>query len=278
MTLLVANWKAAPDTALLAAKLAKSTATLAKTHKKQLSFVMCTPDVFLAHAAKAAPGIALGAQNVSAFSDAPHTGEVSAAMQKSLKVQYCIIGHSERRHDGESDAVIAVKAQKLLEKGITPILCIGERERDEHGWYLSTIKDQLKAVFEKLPPEKAKKIIVAYEPIWAIGSGAMREATPVECAEMVLFIRKVLTDLFSVKVASGISILYGGSVDERNAPNFVNDGEADGLLFGRISLDPKRLKAMCGALAEAFAQKKPVQPKEKIRNYPGKSNVVIKRR
>jgi triosephosphate isomerase len=278
MTLLVANWKAAPETPALAQKLAKATLALAKMHKKRFSFAACIPDVFFAPVAKVAPSLPLGAQNVSAFTDVPHTGEVTAAMYKSLKLQYCLIGHSERRKEGETDTLIAQKAQKLLEKNIVPILCIGERERDEHGWYLSTIKDQLKAVFEKLTPEKAKKIIIAYEPVWAIGTAALREATPTECAEMVLFVRKVLTDMFGTKVASAIAILYGGSVDEKNAPYFITDGEADGLLFGRISLDAKRLKDMCAALSQKLSERTVVSPKEKIINYPQKSNVTIKRR
>lgn len=249
MILLVANWKAAPENPTLALRLAKATATIAKQKKKKLSFVLCVPTVYMSLLGKGVSGVGLGAQNVAPYTDAPHTGEITASMLKALKVAYCIVGHSERRHEGETDAMTAEKTMYLLDQRITPILCVGERDRDAHGWYLSTIKDQIKAVFEKLSPEKAKKIVLAYEPVWAIGKGALREATPVECREMVLFIRKTLTDLYSAKVANAVRILYGGSVDEKNAALFISEGEADGLLFGRLSLDAKRVKALCANLS-----------------------------
>lgn len=249
MILLVGNWKAAPEKKAQAEKLLKETAKIAKQWKKKITTVACVPFTHLSVLNKKASSVGLGTQNVSAFSDIPHTGEVTAAMAKESGAQYAIVGHSECRSGGETNEVIAQKTLRLIEKNIIPILCVGETERDQHGWYLSTIKEQLTSVCKLLNPEKVKKLVIAYEPVWAIGAKAVREATPVECQEMMLFIRKVITDLYTAKVAQSVRLLYGGSVSEVNAPLFIYEGEANGLLVGRVSLESKRF----GELAKRIA-------------------------
>lgn len=255
MILLVGNWKAAPEKYSAAEKLIKDIARFAIPLRRKLQTIICVPFQFIDTLSKKTKTVAIGAQNVSSFSDIPHTGEVSAAMLKAAGVTAAIVGHSERRALGETNELIAQKVLRLIEKNITPILCVGELERDQHGWYLSTIKEQLASVFNGLSPEKAKKLVIAYEPVWAIGAKAAREATPMECHEMMLFIRKVITDTYSPKIASIIPLLYGGSVTEVNAPFFITDGEANGLLVGRTSLEAKRFAALAKRITEEVTVK-----------------------
>lgn len=240
MKILVANWKMAPSTPKAALALAKSTMAITKQTKKSLSVIACVPSVYLASVAVSAKSLVLGAQNVSTATDVASTGQISAAILKALKAEHCIIGHSESRATGETNELIREKLDRLVDQKITPILCVGERERDNQGWYLSGIKDQVESALSSIPKAALKRIMIAYEPVWAIGAKAEREATPVECREMVMYIRRLITDMFDEKTARSIPILYGGSVSEDNAAAFVTDGEASGLLVGRVSLDPKR--------------------------------------
>lgn len=250
MLLLVGNWKMAPEKPAQAADLIKKTHAIAKMFKKTLSLVSCVPTVHLSIALKGAKvPLVVGVQGVAAIPAVAQTGLVSAAMIKAYGAAYCIVGHSESRARGEVNELVAEQTMQLLEKKVTPIVCIGERERDVQGWYLSVVKDQLEAVLATIPEGALKKIVIAYEPIWAIGKDAVREATPAECLEMVIFIRKVLADHAGEKAAAKVPILYGGSVDEYNARAFVTDGGAQGLLVGRVSLEPKRFALLAKAIA-----------------------------
>lgn len=238
MNLIVANWKMAPDTTKAATALAKKTATIAKTYKKKTSLVVCAPFVHLAPIAILRRPASLGAQSVGSTDVVASTGLVSATMLKSIGVEYCIIGHSESRSRGESNDEVKAQLDRLLAKKITPILCVGEQERDTHGWYLSTVKDQIESALANVPKATLKRIVIAYEPVWAIGAKATREATPIECREMVIFIQKVINDLYNGEKVSP-RILYGGSVSVENAATFITEGTVQGLLVGRVSLDPK---------------------------------------
>lgn len=238
MNLIVANWKMAPDTTKAATALAKKTATIAKTYKKKASLVVCAPFIHLAPIATLRRPASLGAQSVGSIDTVASTGLISATMLKSLGVEYCIIGHSESRSRGESNDDVKAQLDRLLTKKITPILCVGEQERDTHGWYLSMVKDQIESALLNVPKATLKRIVIAYEPVWAIGAKAAREATPAECREMIIFIQKVISDLYNGDNVSPC-ILYGGSVSAENAAMFITDGAAQGLLVGRVSLDPK---------------------------------------
>ena len=249
MKLLVANWKMAPETAIQAVTLTKKTHAIARATKKNITTVICPPFIHLQIVSKNARNLFVGAQGVAPVPTIATTGMVSAGMLKGAGVTYCIVGHSESRARGETNDLVKEQLDRLLEKKIIPILCVGEHDRDPHGWYLSTIKDQIESALLNIPKATLKRIVIAYEPVWAIGEHATREATPVECNEMVIFIKKIIADLYDEKVASGMTILYGGSVTEINASVFVTDGGADGLLVGRVSLDPKRF----GTLAQRIA-------------------------
>ena len=250
MILLVGNWKMAPEKAADALVLAKKSLETARLYKKKVAMVLCVPSLHLSSLTKAIKTtVAIGGQGVAALPDIAQTGLMSAGMLKSYAAQYCIVGHSESRSRGETDEQVLGATLALVQKKIIPIICIGERDRDAHGWYLSSVKSQVETIIAGVPKPQLKQLVFAYEPIWAIGSGAAREATVVECREMVMFIRKVIADMVGEKMATSIRILYGGSVNEQNASTFVTEGGAQGLLVGRVSLDAKRFAALTKTIA-----------------------------
>ena len=184
-------------------------------------------------------GVAVGAQNMHWEDEGAFTGEISAPMLKEIGVDYCIIGHSERRqYFKETDATVNKKLKKALSVGILPILCVGEslktREAKEQNAF---VEKQIVADFKGISKEDAVKITVAYEPIWAIGTG--KTATPKEAQQMCAHIRKVLTKLYGVDVSEEITIQYGGSVKPANATELMNQEDIDGALVGGASLKPQ---------------------------------------
>jgi len=250
MIYLIGNWKMAPEKNLQAVDLVKKSAEIAKLYKKNITTIICPPAIFLSGVLKNNKiPLLIGAQGVAA-SDAPaQTGRISAGMLKDSGVQYVIIGHSEMRARGDSNADVKEQLTRLFEKKLLPIVCIGEKSRDAQGWYLSEVKEQLETIFTDLTPLQAKKVIIAYEPVWAIGAQAVRAATPLECREMTIFIRKFLSDKYGEKGTKSIPILYGGSADELNAKSFIEEGGAEGFLVGRVSLDPKRFNALAKSIS-----------------------------
>ncbi len=199
--------------------------------------VMCPPFVyipkFISERSKSPVGI--GAQNCFFEGQGAFTGEVSAMMLKDLGATHIIVGHSERRAMGETDDVVSKKVQAVLEAGIHPIVCVGEKERDGHGLYLETLKTQIKESLSRVPKKLISQLIVAYEPIWAIGAKEPMEPSVVQ--EMTIFVKKVISDLFGQENAVKTPILYGGSVNFRNAPDIITRGQVDGLLVGRESVN-----------------------------------------
>ncbi len=235
--LLVANWKMAPDTLLEALMLAKETGATAK--KNKIPLVICPPYIYTLSLQKKVA--LLGVQAVSPYIDMPHTGEISPRMLQKIGVSYAIVGHSERRQSlYENNTSIQQSVVHLTDKKITPIICVGEQTRDSKGAYLDFVKEQITSALMLLQKTKIKDVVFAYEPVWAIGKTATRPATPVECQEMVIFIRKTIADIAGDKVAAKVQVLYGGSVDEENAKSFLTEGAADGLLVGRVSTDMKK--------------------------------------
>jgi triosephosphate isomerase len=182
---------------------------------------------------------ALGAQNVHPEPQGPYTGEVSAPMLEALKVRYVIVGHSERRQGfGEDDALVARKVRAVLAHGMAPILCVGEtlQERDV-GATEDRVRDQVRAALRGLDREDLARTVIAYEPIWAIGTG--RNAEPSDAGEVVALIRATLAELSSEEVARGVRVQYGGSVKAGNIRDFMAHPEIDGALVGGASLDPE---------------------------------------
>lgn len=245
--IVVANWKENPQSQKEAEILFNQIAKEANK-VKNTQIIVCPPFPFLNIFKKLKiKKIFLGSQNVSSFAEGSHTGEVSPKMLKDMGVSYSIIGHSERRAIGENNNTINEKILNLLKHKITPILCVGEINRDKDGFYLSFIAEQIKDCLNGVSKAQIKNIIIAYEPVWAIGKNATREATTEEFVEIKIFIKKVISDIYDAKTAHGVSILYGGSVNPLNAQSFIGNGGADGLLVGRDSLNIKKFGAILSA-------------------------------
>lgn len=238
--LIVGNWKMDPQTMKEASSIFLKTRTIAGSLRK-VDTVVCPPAVFLGDLRAKVTGsrCVLGAQDCHFEPSGAHTGEVSSLQLKSLGVRYVIIGHSERRKDGESDERVGKKVEAVLRSGLSVILCVGEEGRDRGGRYLGKIHQQILVDLQSVPKKDLGRVVIAYEPIWAIGEKARRSAHPRDVLEMKIFIRKVLSDMFGKSDAEKVLFLYGGSVDEKNARDFLLAGEADGLLVGRASLEPK---------------------------------------
>ncbi|MDO5724826.1 MAG: triose-phosphate isomerase [Tissierellia bacterium] len=205
---------------------------------KDVNMVICPPFSSLDRAVNAAKdiGVAIGAQNMSDQESGAFTGEISANMLLDLGVEYVILGHSERREIfNEQDGYINSKVRYAIEKNLIPILCIGEtlEEREADG-HFDKVKSQIEKDFENISAEDAIKVIIAYEPIWAIGTG--KTATAKDASEMCHFIREEIKKMYNDEVANNISILYGGSVKPANVNELMNAPDIDGALVGGASL------------------------------------------
>ena len=216
--------------------------------------VVIPPALYLTALREKFKSVALGVQTVAPDDVHAHTGSISAAMAKSEGATYAIIGHSEVRSAGASNEVVGAMLRETLKAGLVPILCVGEKARDHNGFYLHEIKTQLEEALAQVPKTSYEKIVVAYEPLWAIGKDALREATPEEFREIAIFIRKVFSDIAGVKLATTMPVVYGGSVDERSVTPFLEAG-ANGFLIGRASLDAKKFVEIV-TLAELFYKTK----------------------
>ena len=189
-------------------------------------------------------GIGVGAQNVHFADEGAYTGEISVAMLEEIGVDYCIVGHSERRqYFAETDETVNLKLKALLEAGITPILCVGESlEIREQGTEQTFVAGQVVADFEGIGPADAKKIVIAYEPIWAIGTG--KTATPEQAEDMCAFIRGVISGIYDVATGDDMLILYGGSMKPSNAKELLEKPDINGGLIGGASLKADDLAAI----------------------------------
>lgn len=200
--------------------------------------VLCVPFPLISAAVSALDGIHVGAQDVSAHDHGAYTGEVSAAMLKDIDADYCIVGHSERRaYHAESNELVNRKVLALLAQNIAPILCVGESlNQREAGETLAFISGQIREGLRGVTAEQAAGVVIAYEPIWAIGTG--RTATAEQAEEVCAHIRMVLAGLYGEPAAARMSILYGGSMNAGNAVELLAQPDIDGGLIGGASLKP----------------------------------------
>ena len=241
--LIVGNWKMAPETAKEAeTKIAAMKDALRLVKNAQV--IICPPTPFLEHLAhtfksKGATRIMFGTQNIAHEKIGAFTGEVSPGMLKDVGAEWVIVGHSERRALGESDALVMQKVTVALKAGLSVILCVGEKERDEHGHYFKAIEEQLLANIPQLSKALLERLVLAYEPLWAIGEKAHHPATPEEVFSTVIFMRKIMAEKFGKEFAMRVPVLYGGSVTTENAASLLQHGGVEGLLVGRESLQPK---------------------------------------
>jgi len=224
-----------PKTMKMAEKLCRDVQTRA-SKTRGVDVVIAPPAVYLGELGKLIKGkkVALGAQDVFFESGGAHTGEISASMLRSVGATYIITGHSERRARGEDDEEVYKDTEAVLKSGATAIVCVGERERDTHGDYLSLVEKQVRTALQGVAKTKLSKVVIAYEPIWAIGTG--NTATPQDAHEMKLFIQKVLSDVYGRIALSKVRVLYGGSVNAKNAEALMTEGVVDGFLVGGASL------------------------------------------
>ncbi|PCI20891.1 triose-phosphate isomerase [Candidatus Wolfebacteria bacterium] len=238
--LIVGNWKMNPESAREAKQIFSA---IKKTGSKlrNVQTVVCPPSLYIDTLQQLVGGhrVVVGAQNMFWEEKGPFTGEISPLMLSKNNVSYVILGHSERRALGETNEIVNKKVKAVFKHNITPILCVGETVRDENSLYLNFVKEELKESLAGIPKSAIKKVVIAYEPIWAIGKDATRGANPEESLEMILFIKKTLSDLYGASAIEGMMMLYGGSVSPANAKMFLREGGVDGLLVGRASLDGK---------------------------------------
>jgi len=208
--------------------------------------VVCPSYIDVATAIDVARGtnVAIGVQSVHWKADGAYTGEISAPMLLCLGVTHVIIGHSERRqYFGETDDTVNLRLKTALEAGLTPICCVGEvLEEREAGLTEDVLRRQCVRAFHAISAKKAAKLIVAYEPVWAIGTG--KTATPELAAEAHAVIRREAAEVFGDDFAAGLRILYGGSVKPDNVTSLMSQEEIDGALVGGASLDPKSFTAI----------------------------------
>lgn len=257
--IIIGNWKMNPLT-LKEAETLFSGVTKNISSIKKTEIVICSPSLYLERLKKIRTSkIKLGAQDAFWDEVGAFTGEISAEMLYNIGARYVILGHSERRAmparhgGGENNDDINKKIKASLGASLVPILCVGESARDENHSYFNLVKNQLEECLDGISKNSISKIIVAYEPIWAISSTINRhDASPADSREMTIFIRKILSDKFGAE-AVRTRIIYGGSVNEKEALEFLKNGGVDGLLAGRASLNAQKFVEIvktCEALSQ----------------------------
>jgi triosephosphate isomerase (TIM) len=251
--IIAGNWKMNPSSIKEAEAIFRGIASAAKGARKSEIFIF-PPALYINRLKKISGKVRLGAEDASWSSEpGAFTGQISAEMLYDSGARSVILGHSERRfppmpqklsarekEPGESNGIINRKVKASLKAGLSPILCVGETRRDDRHEYLDFVKAEVLECLDEVPRNYLQKIVLAYEPVWAIGKTAVREASPEEFREMKIFLRRVLSDKFGIAAAGSARILYGGSVDPKNAEGFLREGGADGFLIGRDSLKPKK--------------------------------------
>lgn len=250
--LVIGNWKMNPQTL-------EKAETLFVQCKKAMSSTGATvvsiapPTIFIVPLKKLSQKsrVSMGAQDVFYEQAGAFTGMTALSMLKSVEVAYVIVGHSERRALKESNEVVALKAQAVLASGLIAVVCIGEKKRDAQGDYFGFVEDQLKAVIKNIPKSQVGRLVFAYEPVWAIGTG--KHATSEDVQEMKLFIQKILADHFGRNLVNKMRILYGGSVTADNAAELLETGKADGFLVGGSSLKPLEFATII-KIADAYGK------------------------
>jgi triosephosphate isomerase len=253
--LVIANWKMNKTVAETVVFLDAYKPLVASN--SHVDSAVCPPFIALSAAAEKLKGTAvgLGAQNVNENENGAFTGEVSGSMLASIGCQYVIIGHSERRQFyGDTDSLVQKKIAKAYKYNMIPVVCVGESlEQRESGKTFDVVSTQVKAALEGLPSADVQKLVFAYEPIWAIGTG--RTATPAQAQEVHLSIRNILKDLYGSSTSLRVRILYGGSVKPDNTAELMTCEDVDGGLVGGASLDAVSFAKIVNAAASKPAAK-----------------------
>jgi triosephosphate isomerase len=239
-TLVIGNWKMNPSSVKEAEKLFNTIAKSVSKIKK-VEIIICPPFIYLEKLKKLSRKVSLCAQDAFIGDVGAFTGEISPEMLYNLGIRYVLLGHSERRALGENNNDVNKKLKAALSSSLVPILCIGESVRDEQHEYFNFIKNQIIECLKGIKKNSISKMIIAYEPIWSISSTPNRKnATSDDFREMVIFIRKTLSDISTPQIANNIRIIFGGSVTEKDTKDFLQNGKADGVLPGRASLSAEK--------------------------------------
>ena len=250
-TIIAGNWKMNMTNSAVKPFMEELKENLPKT--KVCEVVLCTPAVMIQNMVKAGKEckVAAGGQDVSKYEKGAYTGEVSADMLADIGAKYCIVGHSERRqYHGEDDLLINAKTHALIEHGINPIICVGESlEQREMELTMAHINYQVRAALSGVDAASLRRCVIAYEPIWAIGTG--KTATSEQAEEVCREIRAIIRDMYGARAARGVSILYGGSMNAKNAAELLAQPDVDGGLIGGASLKPNDFATIIAATGEA---------------------------
>ncbi|MBU6431022.1 MAG: triose-phosphate isomerase [Patescibacteria group bacterium] len=244
--IIIANWKMNPASAKEAENILNGIKKTAVKLKKTQA-VICPPFIYFENSRKIigeTANLFLGAQNSFWQNEGAFTGETSPEMIKNSGGSYVILGHSERRALGETDEMVARKTSFCLKMGLKTVVCVGEKVRDEQGDYLVFLRDELRASLNKIQKKFLKNLIIAYEPIWAIGKKDADAMPPSDIHGTAIYIKKILSEIYGRENASSAPILYGGSAGKENAGEIIKNGGVDGLLVGHQSLNPEIFSEM----------------------------------
>lgn len=260
--LIAANWKMTPATLQEAKKKALAFKNISKKYEKnrgssvKIEVLVCPPYPYISELLSTfkRTSAKVGAQDVSLYDGGSKTGEVGSTMLQSMGTEYTIVGHSERRAHGDTDEIVAVKLGQVLRTKMNAILCIGESERDNEAHYLEEVKRQMKESLARVSNSDFSRLVIAYEPVWAIGRSDNVALSGHELHQMVIYIRKVLKDLYNETVSGTVKILYGGSVTPENTGDIIWNGEVDGLLIGRASFESESYEDICRAIVTPIMQ------------------------
>lgn len=252
-TIIAGNWKMNMLTTGIKPFMEELKANLPAS--KTCDTVICAPAIMLPTLIRAGKEckVLSGAQDVSAYEKGAYTGEISAAQLADAGVKYCIVGHSERRqYHGETDLQVNAKARALLDNGVYPIICVGESlEQREMDLTTEFVSYQVKAALSGISAAQLRRCVIAYEPIWAIGTG--KTATAEQAEDVCRSIRAVIRGLYGARPARVVSILYGGSMNAKNAAELLAQPDIDGGLIGGASLKPADFAAIIKATAQGEA-------------------------
>ncbi len=236
--LIVGNWKTTPATLEEAIKFVKALdrkLSVGKVKVPRKAYYLAVPDIFIPHLNDMIKSGYVGAQNISGTALGQITGATIPSMLASAGADFALVGHSEIRARGETGDARAHKVALSLQARLMTILCVGEQTRDNQGKYLAELEEDVKQALSLVQRNLFDNLVIAYEPVWAIGGRV--PATATECFEVVIALRRALAALVGIEYAKKVHILYGGTVTKENAKTFIVDGGVDGLLIGRASQD-----------------------------------------
>lgn len=246
--MVVANWKMNPPTFREAKKLLVDTRKAADKH--HVSVVVAPPAIFVRELAARSKGkrVTFALQHAHADESGAHTGDISVEQARDAKVSFVLIGHAERRAQGETNTDTKKKVAATCAHGLTPILCVGEVERGQGGEYFTYISEQLRTALSDLSPSQLLRTLIVYEPLWTIGTD--RAMSPHDMHQMSIFIRKTIVEMYG-DIGHKMKVLYGGSLNSANTGAMLREGDVHGLLVGRASIDAVEFENLLQAVASA---------------------------